>query len=75
MKVHYDKEVDALYLELSDQKPDGVIEIVEGLNIDTTNDGKLTGIEIINASQKMDLNTILSYTIELDKDSILQSVA
>lgn len=64
MKVHYDKEVDALYIKLSNQKPDGVIEIDEGVNIDTTVDGKLSGIEIINASQKIDLSTILSYTEE-----------
>jgi uncharacterized protein YuzE len=30
MKVQYDEEVDALYLSLGDQKPDGVIEIAEG---------------------------------------------
>jgi len=75
MKVHYDKEVDALYIELSDQKPDGVVEIAEGVNIDTTTDGKLSGIEIINASKKFDLNTILSYTLELDKDLLMQKVA
>ncbi len=67
MKVYYDKEVDALYLKLSEQKPDGVIEIEEGINIDTTNDGRLTGIEILKVSQKMDINTILSYTLELDQ--------
>ena len=75
MKVNYDKEVDALYIELSNQKPDGVVEISEGVNIDTTTDGKLSGIEIINASKKFDLNTILSYTLELDKDLLLQKVA
>jgi uncharacterized protein YuzE len=75
MKVHYDKEVDALYIQLSNQKPDGVVEIAEGVNIDTTTDGKLSGIEIINASKKFDLSTILSYTLELDKDLLLQKVA
>ena len=67
MKVHYDEEVDALYLSLGDQEPDGVIEIAEGINVDTTSDGKLTGIEILKASQKIDMNTILSYTLDLDK--------
>ena len=52
MKVHYDEEIDALYIKLSDQNPDGVIEITEGVNIDTTADGKLTGIEILKASKK-----------------------
>ena len=68
MKVHYDEEVDALYLSLGDQKPDGVIEIAEGVNVDTTTDGKLTGIEILKASKKINIDTILSYTLELDKN-------
>jgi uncharacterized protein YuzE len=75
MKVHYDKEVDALYIKLSNEKPDGVVEIAEGVNIDTTSDGRLSGIEIINASKKIDLSTILSYTLELDKNVLLQSFA
>ena len=32
MRVHYDKEVDAVYIKLGSQKPDGVIEITEGVN-------------------------------------------
>jgi uncharacterized protein YuzE len=75
MKVHYDEEVDALYLSLGDQEPDGVIEIAEGINVDTTSDGKLTGIEILKASQKIDLNTILSYTLDLDKDVLIKTIA
>lgn len=75
MKVQYDKEVDALYIKLSDEKPDGVIEIGAGVNIDTTLDGRLSGIEILSASKKMDLNTILSYTLEFDKNILLQHVA
>jgi len=75
MKVYYNKEVDILYIKLSNQKPDGVIEVTEGVNIDTTIDGKLSGIEIINASKKIDLSTILSYTLELDKNALLPSVA
>jgi len=75
MKVHYDNEVDALYIKLSNQKPDGVVEIAEGVNIDTTIDGRLSGIEIINASKKIDLSTILSYTLELDKNVLLHSAA
>jgi len=67
MKVHYDDEIDALYLSLGDEEPDGVIEIAEGVSLDTTADGKITGIEILRASDRLDLNTILSYTLELDQ--------
>lgn len=75
MKVHYDEEVDALYLKLGDQKPDGVIEIAEGVNIDTTTDGKLTGIEILKASTKIDIDTILSYTLELNQGILRKKTA
>jgi len=75
MKVHYDEKVDALYLSLGEQKPDGVIEIAEGINVDTTTDGKLTGIEILKASEKIDIDTILSYTLELDKNILKKKIA
>ncbi len=74
MKVHYDEEVDALYLNLSNEEPDGVIEITEGVNIDTTGDGRLTGIEILQASNKMNLDTILSYTLDLDRNVLKKIV-
>lgn len=67
MKVYYDGEVDALYLKLDNKAPEGVIEISEGVNLDTTSEGKIVGIEILNASKKMNIKTILSYTLELDK--------
>ena len=70
MKVYYDNEVDALYLKLGDETPEGVIEISEGVNLDTTSEDKIVGIEILNASKKIDLKTILSYTLEFDKDLI-----
>ena len=36
MIVSYDNEVDALYLKMGDETPEGVIEISEGVNLDTT---------------------------------------
>ena len=75
MRAHYDSEVDALYLTLGDRQPDGVIEIAEGVNIDTTADGKITGIEILKASSRLNVDTILSYTLELDPGLARQEVA
>ena len=62
MKVYYDDEVDALYIQFEESKPDGVIEISEGINLDTTTEDKVVGIEILNASLKIHLDTILSYS-------------
>jgi uncharacterized protein YuzE len=75
MKVYYDKEVDALYIRLGNKKPEGVIEISEGVNIDTTSDDKIVGIEILEASTKLDIKTIMSYTLELDKKLLSQKIA
>ncbi len=75
MKIYYDEKADALYLELSGEKPDGVVELSEGVNLDTTHDGKLAGIEILKASEKIDIKTILSYSLKLDKDILKQNVA
>ncbi|MBI2488344.1 MAG: DUF2283 domain-containing protein [Planctomycetes bacterium] len=75
MKVYYDDEADALYLKLGDESPEGVIELSEGVNLDTTSEDKIVGIEILDASKKIDLKTILSYTLEFDKNLIPQKTA
>jgi len=70
MKINYDNEVDALYIKLGNQKPDGVVEISEGVNLDTTSENKIVGIEILNASKKINIKTLLSYELEIDKKII-----
>jgi len=75
MKVYYDKEVDAIYIKLGNKAPDGVIEISEGVNLDTTAEGQIVGIEILDASKKMDVKTILSYQLELDKKLLIRKIA
>ncbi|MFH1897624.1 MAG: DUF2283 domain-containing protein [Candidatus Desantisbacteria bacterium] len=66
-EVFYDDEIDALYLKLGDEKPEGVVEVSEGVSLDTTSEGRLVGIEILDASNKVAIETILSYTLELNK--------
>lgn len=73
MRVHYDKEVDAIYIKLGNRKPDGAIEITEGVNLDTTSESQIVGIEILNASKRMNIKTILSYELELDKELMLKT--
>jgi len=50
IKISYDKEVDAIYLKILDLKPEGLIEVAEGINIDVTGDGKIVGIEFLKNS-------------------------
>jgi len=56
MKIYYDQEVDAAYLRLSEEIPTGVVEVSEGVNLDLTEDGKIVGIEILNASKNFHFN-------------------
>ncbi|MBF0117840.1 MAG: DUF2283 domain-containing protein [Desulfobacterales bacterium] len=75
MNVYYDDEVDALYLKLGDAHPEGVIEISEGINLDVTSENKLVGIEILHATEKIDLKTILSYRLEIEKKIITKKLS
>ncbi|MBC8181709.1 DUF2283 domain-containing protein [candidate division KSB1 bacterium] len=75
MRVFYDNEVDALYLEISKEKPEGVTEISDGINLDVTESKKLVGIEILDASKKFDIQTFLSYNLELNKNILLRKTA
>jgi uncharacterized protein YuzE len=66
MRVHYDNQADAIYIKLGNQKPDGVVEISDGVNLDTTVENKIVGIEILDASKRLNIKTILSYELALD---------
>lgn len=64
MKIYYDAKIDAAYIRLSNLKPTGVVEIIEGLNIDATEDGKIAGVEILEASKKIQLENLFKYEID-----------
>jgi uncharacterized protein YuzE len=71
LKAYYDDEVDALYLKFGDENSDGVIEVLEGFNLDMTSDNRIVGLEILDVSKKIDLKTILSYTLKFEKKMIV----
>lgn len=51
MKVRYDKNVDILYIQISDAKVEESIESKNGVIIDYAAYGKLVGIRVLNASK------------------------
>jgi len=53
MKVRYDKEVDILYIQFSDEKISESDEEKPGIILDYDIDGNILGIEVLNASKKM----------------------
>jgi uncharacterized protein YuzE len=49
---------------LSDGQPSGVVEISEGVNLDMTEDGKIVGIEILDATKNFPLQALFSCEYE-----------
>ena len=54
MKVKYDKEVDVLYIVFSENKISESDEEKPGIILDYDNTGSIVGLEILNASKKME---------------------
>jgi len=53
MKVKYDKEQDILYLSFSDEAIYESDEEKKGIILDYTFNGKIVGIELLNASKQI----------------------
>ncbi len=75
MNVSYDNEADTLYIRLGEEQPEGVTEISDGVNVDITREGRVIGIELLEASKKIDIQTILVYSLEFDKNLLLKKAA
>jgi uncharacterized protein YuzE len=63
MNVEYDKEVDALYIKFSDNKVAKSDEQSRGLIVDYDKSGNIVGIELLNASKKIQEPENLKYDI------------
>ena len=59
MKVNYYPETDSLYIDLTEQPSVESTEISEGVVLDYDAAGHLTGIDIDNASTKVELNRLV----------------
>ncbi len=58
MKLNYFPETDSLYIDLSEQPSSESREISEGVVLDYDASGNLVGIDIDNASAKVDLASL-----------------
>ena len=64
MKIEYDKEVDALYIRIQEKEVSKTIEIQEGVNIDIDENGKIVGLEILDATKRYSLADIFNISTE-----------
>ena len=70
MKLNYYPETDSLYIDLSSKPSKESVEISEGIVLDYDDEGHITGIDIDNASHKIDLNEIVLNKIPAQLQSI-----
>ena len=64
MKIEYSKNVDALYIKLREAKITDSVDIEEGVTVDVDENGHIVGLEILDASEKLDISDIVNISIE-----------
>ncbi len=53
MKIEYDPEADALYIQIREAHPNDNIDIEEGVTVDVDEQGHIVGLEILDASKRL----------------------
>ena len=59
MRIRYSQEADALYIRLKETKIEDTDEVSEDLIIDYDTDGSVVGIEVLAASEKVDMEQLI----------------
>lgn len=59
MRINYYKETDSLYIDLSSKSSTDSKEVSEGVILDYDKDGNLVGIDIDNASKKLNMTELI----------------
>lgn len=65
MKLYYYPETDSIYIELRTAPGLETREVADGVNIDLDAGGNIVGIDIDNASTKLDLATLETTALPL----------
>lgn len=64
MRIEYSKSADALYIRLRSAAISDSVDIEEGVTADLDEDGHIVGLEILDASERLDSADLASITIE-----------
>jgi len=70
MKLNYYPETDSLYIDLSEKTSADSKEISEGVVLDYDAEGNLVGIDIDNASKKVQLKELILSRLPSDIQTI-----
>jgi uncharacterized protein YuzE len=71
MKLNYYKDTDSLYIDLSSKSSSESKEISEGIVLDYDAEGNIVGIDIDNASKKIDLKEIILSKIPTEVQTLI----
>jgi len=63
VKIEYDRDADALYIQLKNAQVDDNIDIEEGVTVDLDCNKHIIGIEILDAGERLSLENISTVTI------------
>jgi len=58
MKLNYYNDTDSLYIDLSEKESTETREVSPGINIDYDDKGEIVGIDIDNASRKLNFSDL-----------------
>ena len=64
MKIEYDPEADALYIQIREAHADDNIDIEEGVTVDVDEHRHIVGVEILDASKRLSPSDLTSITIQ-----------
>ena len=70
MRISYYPETDSLYIDLSAKKSSESREVSPGIVLDYDDENNLVGIDIDNASNKLDLKQLVLIKIPAEKQTI-----
>ncbi len=70
MKLNYYPETDSLYIDLSEMPSVESREISEGVILDYDADGKLVGIDIDNASHKVEMERLILSKLPAEVETV-----
>jgi len=71
MKLNYYRETDSLYIDLSSKSSVESKEVSEGIVLDYDAEGNLVGIDIDNASHKIDLKEVILNRIPAEVEAVI----
>ena len=64
MRIEYDPEADALYIQLREAQVQDNLDIEEGVSVDLDGDKHIVGIEVLDASKRLSPSDLSSIVIE-----------